>query len=266
MLGSDTVVITNGGPTEPQDPAGNTHPARDAGGPEPGRQPVREGPAARHTADARSRSPTSGTSSAASTRTPLSRNPAIDSNPVDIIRDGLRFAVADAGGNAVDTFDLFGRVRNLTVFENRNVPNPFNPQAPPIPMQAVPTSIEEGPDGHYYVGQLTGFPFPVGGANVYRVNPYTGRQTVFASGFTNIMDLAFGRDGTLYVLEIDHDGLLTPASDGAIFAVNRKGTRRIELPAGVLPYPGGITVGKDGLYVSINSRSPGGGQVMRIRG
>ena len=153
------------------------------------------------------------------------------------------------------------------MFGNRNVPNPFAPPgAPPIPMQAVPTSIEEGPDGHYYVGQLTGFPFPVGGANVYRVNPHTGRQSVFASGFTNIMDLAFDRDGTLYVLEIDHDGLLGRQRTARSSPSTARGTRRIELPAGALPAPGGITVGKDGLYVSINSRSPGGGQVLRIRG
>ena len=76
---------------------------------------------------------------------------------------------------------------------------------------------------------------------------------MFASGFTNIMDLAFGRDGTLYVLEIDHDGLLGPANEGAIFAIDRRARARIELPAGTLPYPGGLAVGKDGLYVSINA-------------
>ena len=81
-------------------------------------------------------------------------------------------------------------------------------------MQAVPTSVVKGPDGQYYVSQLTGFPFPVGGANVYRVNPRTAPTSVVASGFTNIMDLAFGRDGTLYVLEIDHDSLLGPSNGG----------------------------------------------------
>ena len=107
-------------------------------------------------------------------------------------------------------------------------------------MQAVPTSVVEGPDGHYYVGQLTGFPFPVGGANIFRVNPRTGSlRACSRAGFTNIMDLAFGRDGTLYVLEIDHDSLLGPGNEGAIFAVDRRGTRRIELPAGTLPEPGG---------------------------
>jgi hypothetical protein len=190
---------------------------------------------------------------------------ALDSNPVDVHFDGHRLVVADAGGNFVATANVFGRLNTLAVFPNGPaVPPPF--PAPPIPPQAVPTAVVEGPDGFYYVGQLTGFPFPVGGANVFRVNPRTGAFTTFASGFTNIMDLAFDRDGTLYVLEIDHDSLIGPGTDGAIFAINRKGTRRIELPAGALPSPGGIAVGKDGLYVTTNATSAGGGQVVRIRG
>jgi hypothetical protein len=193
-------------------------------------------------------------------------NPNVDSNPVDLLLDGSRLVVADAGGNAIDTVDPWSDVENLTVFGNRAVPNPFNPQAPPIQMQAVPTSVEEGPDGNYYVGQLTGFPFPAGGANIYRVNPRTGNQTVVARGFTNIMDLAFGRDGTLYVLEIDADGLLTPANEGAIFAIPRRGgIRQIKVPAGTLPYPGGLAIDDGDLYVSVNARSPGGGQVLKIR-
>jgi hypothetical protein len=98
------------------------------------------------------------------------------------------------------------------------------------------------------------------------VNPRTGAVTVFASGFTNIMDLAFGRNGTLYVLEIDHDGLLGGSTDGGLFAVSRDGTKRqIALAPGTLTMPGGIAVGRDGLYVTNNSGSPGGGEVLRIR-
>jgi hypothetical protein len=192
-------------------------------------------------------------------------NPDIDSNPVDVLFDGWRFVVADAGGNAIDIVKPRGRVSNLAVFPNRpDVPNPFG--GPPISMQAVPTSVVLGPDRQYYVSQLTGFPFPVGGANVYRVDPRTGATSVVASGFTNIMDLAFGRDGTLYVLEIDHNSLLAPGNEGAIFAISRSGEqRRLELPAGSLPMPGGITVGRRALYVTVNSGSPGDGQVVRIR-
>lgn len=192
-------------------------------------------------------------------------NPAIDSNPVDVLfdRDRDRFVVADAGGNAIDVVDKKGRVAALAVFPNRLVSNPFG--GPDIPMQAVPTSVVMGPDGQYYVSQLTGFPFPTGGANVYRVNPRTGAVSVFASGFTNIMDLAFGKNGTLYVLEIDHDGLLGGTTDGGLFTVSRHGTKQqIALPPGTLTMPGGVAVGKDGLYITNNSGSPGGGQVLRI--
>jgi hypothetical protein len=77
-------------------------------------------------------------------------------------------------------------------------------------MQAVPTSVTVGPDGAYYVGQLTGFPFPVGGARVFRVVP-GHRPRVFARGFTNIIDIAFDRRGRLHVLEIAANGILAGA-------------------------------------------------------
>jgi hypothetical protein len=192
------------------------------------------------------------------------RQSGYDSNPVDVLFHRWRFVAADAGGNAIDIVRPWGRVSNLAVFPNRLVPDPFG--GPDVPMQAVPTSVVLGPDRQYYVSQLTGFPFPPGGANVYRVNPRSGAVTVAASGFTNIMDLAFGRHGTLYVLEIDHDGLLGGSSEGALFAVSQNGRRRqIDVPAGMLTMPGGIAVGRDGIYVTTNSGSPGGGKVVRIR-
>jgi sugar lactone lactonase YvrE len=263
VLGADRVFVTNGGPTEPKDESGATisrdtlaaqNPAADLFG---RLLRIKHHGRIRNVADLwafeRDVNPDAAVG-----------NPAIDSNPVDVLFDRGRFVVADAGGNAVDVVSRRGRVRNLAVFPNRPVPNPFG--GPDVPMQAVPTSVVEGPDGQYYVSQLTGFPFPPGGANVFRVNPRTGAVSVFASGFTNIMDLAFGRHGTLYVLEIDHDGLLGGSTDGGLFAVSRDGQQRqIALAPGTLTMPGGIAVGKDGLYVTNNSGSPGGGQVLRIR-
>jgi hypothetical protein len=263
VLGADRVFVTNGGPTEPKDQSGSTisrdtlaaqNPVADLFG---RLLLVKHRGHIRKVADLwafeRDVNPDAGVG-----------NPAVDSNPVDVLFDRGRFVVADAGGNAIDVVDHKGRVRNLAVFANRLVPNPFG--GPDVPMQAVPTSVVVGPDRQYYVSQLTGFPFPPGGANVYRVNPRTGAVSVFASGFTNIMDLAFGKNGTLYVLEIDHDGLLGGSADGGLFAVSRHGTKRqITLPAGTLTMPGGIAVGRDGLYVTNNAGSPGGGEVLRIR-
>jgi hypothetical protein len=263
VLGRDTVIITNGGPTEPKDPAGNTILRETLAAQNPvanlfGRVLV-IGPRGRPLPLAdiwdfeRRVNPDA-----------ADGNPRIDSNPVGIIRDGARFVVADAGGNALDTFDLFGRVRNLAVFPNVLTKDPFG--GPDIPMQAVPTSVARGRDGWYYMTQLTGFPFPVGGASIWRVNPRTGEKKVFVTGFTNLMDLAFGRDGTLYALEIDHDGLLGGSNEGALWAIDKRGkARQIALPAGTLPYPGGLAVGDDGIYVSVEARSPGGGSVLRLR-
>jgi hypothetical protein len=70
------------------------------------------------------------------------------------------------------------------------------PDGTVIPMHFVPTTVARGPDGAFYVGQLTGFPFPVGGARVWRVEPGSA-PTVYASGFTNIIDIAFDRRGRL---------------------------------------------------------------------
>jgi hypothetical protein len=264
VLGADHVFVTNGGPTEPKDPVSGAPISRETLA---AQNPVadlfgrlllikRHGKI-RKIADIwafeRDVNPDATVG-----------NPAIDSNPVDVLFDRGRFVVADAGGNAIDVVKHRGRVRNLAVFANRLVPNPFG--GPDIPMQFVPTAVVEGPDHQYYVSQLTGFPFPPGAANVYRVNPRTGAATVFASGFTNIMDLAFGKNGTLYVLEIAHNGLLSGSTEGGLFAVSRHGTKRqIDLPAGTLTMPGGIAVGRDGLYVTNNAGSPGGGEVLRIR-
>ena len=45
------------------------------------------------------------------------------------------------------------------------------PAGPDVPMQAVPTGVVRGPDGAIYVSQLTGFPFPIGGARIFRIDP-----------------------------------------------------------------------------------------------
>jgi hypothetical protein len=195
-------------------------------------------------------------------------NEAVDSNPVDVLAGhGGRFFVADAGGNTVLRVSRRGTVSVLSLFPNVPTPNPFG--GPDVAMNAVPTGVVSGPDRALYVSQLTGFPFPVGGANIFRVDPRTGEYTTYAGGFTNVIDLDFGRDGTLYVLEIDHDSILDPAgpAEGGLWAVPPGGgtPEQIELSAGTLTNPGGIAVGKHGdLYVSNHAREAGVGEVLKI--
>ena len=103
------------------------------------------------------------------------------------------------------------------------------------------------------MGQLTGFPFPAGAANVYRVEGRGGAPAVQASGFTNIVDIARGKRGVLYVLQISSTGLAGP--DGT----------QSELAAGQLQQPTGIAVAKNGdVYVANEGGSPTDAKIVRI--
>jgi sugar lactone lactonase YvrE len=192
---------------------------------------------------------------------------AIDSNPFGVLRRSGFDVVADAGANALLKVGANKRISTLAVFPDRMVDAPPFLGLPPgtkIPMQAVPTSVAVGPDGAYYVGQLTGFPFPVGAANVYRVVPGHA-PTVYASGFTNIVDIAFGRDGSLYVLEIAKNSLLSGDPAGALLRVPKHGGQATVVASDGLVNPTAFVFGRDGnVYVSNNSLSPDAGQVVRI--
>jgi hypothetical protein len=151
------------------------------------------------------------------------------------------------------------------VFPNVMVPAP--PFLPPgdIPMQAVPTNVARGPDNALYVSQLTGFPFPPGAAKIFRVVPGSA-PTVYASGFTNIISLAFDARGNLYVLEIDRDGLLAPLPTGRLARINASDKSVDTVASEGLVMPGGLAIAGDGsIYVSNYSTSPGAGEVIRIQ-
>jgi len=201
-----------------------------------------------------------------------------DSNPYGLAALPSRQVVTDAGGNTLLEVRTNGSIRTLATFPATLTPAPPFLGLPPgtmIPMQAVPTCVTQGPDGWLYVGQLTGFPFPVGAANVFRVPPGGGTPEVFASGFTNIIDLGFDASGTLYVLQIGNGfagaggpPLLPP---GKLIRVNSDGSQTVIYDA--LFYPGGFAIGPDGAaYVTnfgivpgpIPGPFPDGGQVLRI--
>jgi hypothetical protein len=183
-----------------------------------------------------------------------------DSNPHGLLTTHGGLVVADAGGNALLGIDKHGHFSTLAVFPDRLVPNPFG--GPDIPMQAVPTTVTRGPDGALYVGQLTGFPFPIGGANVYRVVP---GQTplVVAGGFTNIIDIAFGPDRSLYVLEIRQNSLLSTDETGALIRIDRHGNRTLIASTG-LTSPTGLVIRDGRAYISNCGVCAGAGEVISI--
>jgi hypothetical protein len=188
----------------------------------------------------------------------------IDSNPVGVLRDGSRYLVADAGGNAV-VQAFHGGFSTVAVLPPGSALAPPFLGLPPgtqIPTDAVPTSVVRGPDEAYYISQLTGFPFEQGDASIWRVVP--GQPpTVYASGLTNLTDLDFGHDGALYAIEIASEGLLN-GPIGALVKIT-PGASEHETILGGLFAPYGVAVRKDVAYVSICAVCPGGGEVIKIQ-
>ena len=144
---------------------------------------------------------------------------AFDSNPNSVTTDWGRIYVVDAGGNSLLRVHRSGEISTVAVFPDRLITPPPGMGLPdPFPMQAVPTNVVVGPDGALYVSQLTGFPFPIGAANVYRVEPGSEPE-VYASGLTNVTDLAFDHHGNLYVVEFAANGLASGDPTGALIKI-----------------------------------------------
>ncbi len=186
-----------------------------------------------------------------------------DSNPVGFSRAGLGYVVADAGGNDLLAVTASGKISVIAVFPDRLVDAPSFLPPGQIPMQAVPTSVVRGSDGAWYVSQLTGFPFPAGAANIYRVVP--GQPpTVYASGLTNVTDLAWS-GGQLYAVEIAGDAGLLAAEGlpmGSLVRINPDGSH--SAVADDLPAPYGVAMRGGVAYVTTCSVCPGAGSVVRI--
>jgi hypothetical protein len=190
-----------------------------------------------------------------------------DSNPFGSELVGDTLYVVDAGGNTLLRVGA-GEVELVSLFPFSTTAAPPFLGAPPgtmIPYQPVPTSVTQAPDGTLSVGELTGFPFPVGGADVYRV-PASGEEVVAESGFTHIMDVAYDEDGNLYVAQLSRRSLLAGDPVPEIVQVRPDGTRKTLLDAAQLGgAPTGLAVGPDDLlYISLGLAGPGGGEVIRV--
>jgi hypothetical protein len=126
------------------------------------------------------------------------------SNPFDLARlGGHKALVADAAGNDLLYVNERGKIDWVASFPEQGG------------IQPVPTSVVVGPDGAYYVGELTGAPFPTGLSRVWRIAPGTRHAacgtspacSIVLSGLTAIIDLQFGPDGRLYVAQLDDAGV-----------------------------------------------------------
>jgi glucose/arabinose dehydrogenase len=181
-------------------------------------------------------------------------NPAggpLDSNPYGLlVLPNLRL-VADAGANALLSVVPSGLVNTVAVFPSR----------PTRTTDAVATSVAVGPDGAYYVSELSGMPFSTGAANVYRVVPGQAPQ-VFRSGFTTVTDIGFGPEGSLYVIE-HSTGPAFFALPGDLLKITPDGQRTV-LVSG-LNRPTSVLVTSDGtIYYTNKGITAGAGEVWKL--
>lgn len=182
-----------------------------------------------------------------------------DSNAVGFTALGAhRWAVTDAGGNALLLMGRHGD-RTVAVFPNgAPVPNPSGPGQ--IPPQAVPTDVAIGPDGAFYVSQLTGFPFPTGGSTIWRVTRH-GDVSAYATGLTMVTSLAW-KGRTLYAVQLD-DGNFFDGHVGSLRRVTPGGSAH-EAVVADLSAPYGLAIHGHSAFVSIDSISSGDGSVIRV--
>ncbi len=214
---------------------------------------------------------------------PYSAGP--QSNPYHVtVGDGATALVADGAGNSVLAVHPGGDVDWITILPPATADG--SGSADPsdwlvlFPLdgetdcyvQPVPTSVAVAPDGSLYIGELTGVtPADLGApgvstglSRVWQIDAGARNVTcpsdscrVAFSGFTSIMDLAFGPEGQLHVVEYDLAGWFAAAvlgapSSGTIHACD-VGTGMCTVRADGLFMPAAITFDRwGGLWVLEN--------------
>ncbi len=183
----------------------------------------------------------------------------VDSDPFGIMADDDgSMVVADAGGNSVVRVAADGTVSLLASPAPRVLPD--DPD-----YESVPTSVVRGPDGAYYLTELTGYPNVPGTARVLRFRPGQEPQ-VYEQGFTSLVDLLFDERGRLVVLELAKNGIYNPpdTQTGRLVRVERDGSHTV---LAEMVNPGGVVMSRPGeFYVTTHSADAGDtGQLLRVR-
>lgn len=143
------------------------------------------------------------------------------SNPYHLAAlTGSTVLVGDAAGNTVLSVEKNGTVDWVAVLTPPTDGNGYRVlktaetnDSITCYVQPVPTSVAIGPDGDYFVGELTGAPATPGWSRIWRIESGatnvvcpSPQCTMFADGLTSVIDVEFGPDGMLYVIEYDVEG------------------------------------------------------------
>lgn len=190
-------------------------------------------------------------------------HPVAHPNPGDFEPDGTWYSMVEVDDSLYAVEPNHGELDQVTPFGYISRVSDISASQGHI----VPTSIAYR-DGDFYFGNLGDYPVAPGTEYVYKLDPRTGKITVYASGLTNIQGIAFDKKGRLYVLEsLTMAGFPSPAQvgSGTIRRVDPDGT--IDTVATGLSFPTAMAFGPDHqLYVSnFGYASPAGaGQIVRV--
>ncbi len=194
--------------------------------------------------------------------------------------DGSR-AVSDAAGNDILRVARNGSVSLLAVLppnvvhvDKATLSGPLTEDGQTFPacvldelpdagidyaFEPVPTGMAIGHDGNLYVGMLPGGEIP-GAAKVVQLDLHTKQVKDFATGFSDVTDIAFGRFDTLYVTELFNGDIQQIPTKWSWHGLTA-GTPSV---LASVPLPNGLAVDWKGtVYASINSLTPVG-QVVPI--
>ena len=197
----------------------------------------------------------------------ISRRGEPNSNPVSVLARPGRQYVVDAGGNDLLKVGPTGRIRLWRC--SRSVSCPHRPGSRTFrPSSNAGGSDRGGPRSRPRPVRQPADRLPVPRRrreHLSRRASEAGEPEVYASGLTNVTDLAFGPDGSLYVVQIATEGFcsrILPVEDRS------RGSRPMdssEASRTGLDAPYGVTVSRKGrIYVSTHSTEPGAGEVVRV--
>jgi len=177
-----------------------------------------------------------------------------DSDPTGVAKAGkLGYLATDSGGNTLVRAKN-GKVRGVAAFKDRTVGADT--------YQVVPTDVVKGPDGAWYVSELTGAPFIPGQARIWRIVP-GHKPHVWASGLTNVTSLAF--DGRkLYAVEIASTGIPNFDTGALVRVFSDKSGKAAKPIAAPLFAPYGVAVHRGAAYVSTCAVCYQGGTVIKV--
>jgi hypothetical protein len=188
------------------------------------------------------------------------RHPVANPQPDDFEPDGTWYSMIAVHGDfyaiepnhgELDAIETEGEIRRVLDISK-------------IQGHIVPTAIAF--NGHdFYVGNLDTFPIKDGSSKIMKITPGGHLTTVYIN-LSDILGLAFDREGRLYVLENTTGNPFPTPKTGKILRVDGKNKYK-EIATG-LSLPTAMTFGPDGnLYVSNLGFGPppiGLGQVLKV--